>query len=146
MRHGKAFRRLGRGSAHRRALLRNLTDSLIRHERIKTTLAKAKELRRPAEQLITLAKKNTPHADRSIQSFLFDQSLKTKLKDELAKRFADRPGGYTRIMKAGFRKPDSAQVAYIEYVDNSLPKLKLTAEDLAAVEAKLQKLSASKTA
>eukprot|EP00730_Choanoeca_flexa_P012524 TRINITY_DN4355_c0_g1_i2.p1 TRINITY_DN4355_c0_g1~~TRINITY_DN4355_c0_g1_i2.p1 ORF type:complete len:153 (+),score=14.23 TRINITY_DN4355_c0_g1_i2:96-554(+) len=141
MRHGKAFRRLGRGSSHRRALLRNLTTSLIRHERIRTTVAKAKELRRPAEKMITYAKRGTPGSLAKMESYLFDKSLVAKVKDELAPRYAERAGGYTRVVKAGFRSHDKAPLAYIEYVDNNLPPLTLTKEEFDELEKKLAALT-----
>eukprot|EP00045_Choanoeca_perplexa_P010645 m.109497 g.109497 ORF g.109497 m.109497 type:complete len:147 (-) comp15345_c0_seq3:1424-1864(-) len=146
MRHGKSFRRLGRGSSHRRALLRNLTTSLIRHERIRTTVAKAKDLRRPAEKMITLAKRGTPASLLKLDSYLFDKKLVSKVTDELVPRYATRPGGYTRVVKAGFRSHDKAPLAYIEYVDNTLPPLKLTKEEFDELEQKMAKLSTQEAA
>ncbi|EGD77924.1 ribosomal protein L17 [Salpingoeca rosetta] len=124
MRHRVAFRKLGRDSEHRRALLRNLTAALVKHERIRTTLAKAKELRRPAERLITWAKRGTPAAHNQMEAWLPERELMPKVYNELLPRFEERPGGYTRVLKAGFRQGDKAPMAYIEYVDNSLPPLR----------------------
>eukprot|EP00043_Microstomoeca_roanoka_P005426 m.55652 g.55652 ORF g.55652 m.55652 type:complete len:151 (-) comp12962_c0_seq2:422-874(-) len=124
MRHRLAFRKLGRDSEHRRALLRNLTAALVEHDRIRTTLAKAKELRRPAEKLITWAKRGTPAAHTQIQAWLPNQTLVPKVYEDLLPRFESRPGGYTRVLKAGFRLGDKAPMAYIEYVDNKLPPLR----------------------
>eukprot|EP00049_Salpingoeca_infusionum_P019142 m.360430 g.360430 ORF g.360430 m.360430 type:complete len:150 (-) comp19042_c0_seq1:44-493(-) len=124
MRHGIAFRRLGRDSSHLKALLRNLTAALVRHERIKTTLPKAKELRRPAEKMITWAKRNTPVSREKVVAWLPEKDLVPKVFDVLAPRYAERQGGYTRVLKAGFRAKDQAPMAYIEFVDNDLPPLR----------------------
>ena len=117
MRHHKSGRKLNRNSSHRKAMFSNMTNSLFEHEIIKTTLPKAKELRRVAEPLITLAKKDSVANRRSAFSSLRDKEMVGKLFNELATRYKDRPGGYTRIMKCGFRSGDAAPMAYIELVD-----------------------------
>ena len=117
MRHHKSGRKLNRNSSHRKAMFSNMTNSLFDHEIIKTTLPKAKELRRVAEPLITLAKSDSVANRRSAFSSLRDKEMVGKLFNELAPRYKDRPGGYTRIMKCGFRSGDSAPMAYIELVD-----------------------------
>ena len=117
MRHGIKGRKLNRTSSHRRALFANLAAALIKHEQIKTTLPKAKEIRPIVEKLITLGKKGSLHHRRQAAAFLYeDQSVK-KLFDELATRYKTRPGGYTRIIKTGFRYGDAAPMAVIELVD-----------------------------
>ncbi len=117
MRHGKAHRKLERPIGHRRALLRHLVTSLIKHERIETTLPKAKELRRFADRMITFAKKGTLHARRQAARFvMMDPEVLQKLFSELAPRFKDRAGGYTRIIHLGFRHGDAAPMALIEYL------------------------------
>ncbi len=117
MRHAKAGRKLNRTASHRKALLRNMADALIKHEQIITTLPKAKELRPYVEKLITLAKRGDLHARRQAMTKLLDEAMGKKLFDILGPRYADRQGGYTRIMKAGFRKGDDAPMAVIEFVD-----------------------------
>jgi large subunit ribosomal protein L17 len=117
MRHRKSGRQLNRNSSHRKAMFSNMTNSLFDHEIIKTTLPKAKELRRVAEPLITLAKTDSVNNRRSAFSSLRDKAMVGKLFTELAPRYKDRPGGYTRIMKCGFRSGDAAPMAYIELVD-----------------------------
>lgn len=117
MRHGFAKRRLNRTSSHRKAMFRAMSCSLIEHEQIKTTLPKAKELRPIVEKLITIAKKNTLHARRTLISRLQSNKVVQKLFDEIAPRFANRNGGYIRIMKAGFRYGDAAPMAVIEFVE-----------------------------
>jgi len=117
MRHRKAGRKLNRTSTHRSALLAALANALIKHEQIATTLPKAKELRRVADRLITLAKRGDLHARRLAHSRIRDDAMVTKLFETLGPRYADRPGGYTRVMKAGFRYGDSAPMAVIELVD-----------------------------
>ena len=117
MRHRVAGRKLGRTSAHRQALMRNLSMALIEHERITTTLAKAKELRRFAERLVTLAKRETLHSRRRVLRHVPDRKLVAKLFDTLSARYAQRPGGYTRIIKLGPRRGDDAEMAVIELVD-----------------------------
>lgn len=117
MRHRVAHRKLGRTTEHRTSLLRNLAASLFIHERIRTTLAKAKELRPFAERLITLSKKDSLHARRRALSIMVHKEAVAKLFRDLSARFADRPGGYTRILKLGPRRGDGAPMAYIELVD-----------------------------
>ena len=117
MRHNKSGRKLNRNSSHRKAMFSNMTNSLFDHEIIKTTLPKAKELRRVAEPLITLAKTDSVATRRSAFARLRDKAMVGKLFTELAPRYKDRPGGYTRILKCGFRSGDAAPMAYIELVD-----------------------------
>ena len=117
MRHRRKGRQLGRTASHRKALLRNMAASLFRHEGIETTVAKAKELRPFAERLITKAKQDTLHARRRVARVVRDKDVLQKVFDSLSPRYADRPGGYTRIYKLGYRKGDSAEMAVIELVD-----------------------------
>ena len=117
MRHRHSGRRLNRASAHRRAMFRNLAASLVEHELLKTTLPKAKELRRVAEPLITLAKQDSVANRRLAFSRLRDKKAVGKLFLELGPRYHERPGGYIRIMKCGFRPGDKAPMAYVELVD-----------------------------
>ncbi|MCX6129061.1 MAG: 50S ribosomal protein L17 [Proteobacteria bacterium] len=117
MRHKHGYRKLGRDSAHRRALLRNLATSLITHERITTTLPKAKELRSVVEKMVTLGKKGSLHHRRQAGSYLFDKEAVVKVFGDLASRFKDRQGGYVRILKRGIRVGDGAKMALIEFVD-----------------------------
>lgn len=122
MHHRKSGRRLNRTSSHRQAMLRNMAGSLVDHELIKTTLPKAKELRRVIEPLITLAKKGGVANRRLAFSRTRDRKTVTKLFDELASRFENRAGGYTRILKCGFRAGDNAPMAYIELLDRGTIK------------------------
>ncbi len=117
MRHGLKLRKLNRTSAHRQAMLRNMMNSLIAHEAIKTTLPKAKELRKVIEPMITLAKRDTVANKRLAFDRLRDRDSVVKLFNDLGPRFANRPGGYTRILKMGFRVGDNAPMAYVELVD-----------------------------
>ncbi|MBT9456705.1 MAG: 50S ribosomal protein L17 [Burkholderiaceae bacterium] len=117
MRHGNGLRKLNRTSAHRKAMLRNMCVSLLQHEAIKTTVPKAKELRRVVEPLITLAKVATVANRRLAFDRLRDRDIVTKLFNELGPRYNARPGGYTRILKMGFRVGDNAPMAYVELVD-----------------------------
>lgn len=117
MRHRLGLRKLNRTSSHRLAMLRNLTNALLRHEAIKTTLPKAKELRRVAEPMITLAKTATVANRRLAFDRLRDREIVVKLFDVLGPRYTTRPGGYLRILKCGFRKGDNAPMAYVELVD-----------------------------
>ncbi len=117
MRHGKANRKLNRTSSHRKAMFANMSAALIKHEQIVTTLPKAKELRPIVEKLITLAKRGDLHARRQAISKLQDLGMVSKLFDVLGPRYQDRMGGYTRIIKAGYRHGDNAPVAVIEFVD-----------------------------
>jgi large subunit ribosomal protein L17 len=120
MRHGFSGRRLNRSSAHRKAMFANMSASLIKHEQIVTTLPKAKDLRPIVEKLVTLAKKGGLHARRQAVSEIRDADQVKKLFDVLAVRYKDRKGGYTRIMKAGYRHGDNAPVAVIEFVDRDV--------------------------
>jgi len=117
MRHGISQRKLSRKSGHRKALFRNMAAALIKHEQISTTLPKAKELRPYVEKLITLAKRGGLSNRRLAQARLLDDTQLKKLFGELAERYSDRDGGYTRIIKAGYRGSDSAQLAIIEFVE-----------------------------
>ena len=117
MRHGHGLRKLNRTSSHRLAMLRNMSNSLLRHERIKTTLPKAKELRRVVEPLITLAKEPTVANRRLAFNRLRDREMVVKLFNELGPRYKTRNGGYTRILKFGFRVGDNAPMALMELVD-----------------------------
>ncbi|MBO23344.1 MAG: 50S ribosomal protein L17 [Rhodospirillaceae bacterium] len=117
MRHRKGPRKLNRTSSHRKAMFANMAAALVKHEQISTTLPKAKELRRIVDKLVTLGKRGDLHARRQALSTLHDRSLVEKLFSTLAERYADRPGGYTRVLKAGFRYGDSAPMAIIELVD-----------------------------
>ncbi|WP_462322196.1 50S ribosomal protein L17 [Halochromatium sp.] len=123
MRHQKAGRKLNRNSAHREAMFRNMAGSLFRHELIKTTLPKAKELRRVAEPLITLAKEDSVHHRRLAFARLRDKEAVGKLFLELGPRYSERPGGYLRILKCGFRAGDAAPMAYVELVDRPADEL-----------------------
>ena len=133
MRHRKAGRKLNRTSSHRKAMFANMAVSLIENEQIVTTLPKAKELRPIVEKLVTLGKRGDLHARRQAISQIQDQNQVRKLFDTIAKRYADRNGGYTRIMKAGFRYGDSAPMADIEFVDRDVDAK--GAADLARIEA-----------
>ncbi|MBD3612112.1 MAG: 50S ribosomal protein L17 [Hydrogenovibrio crunogenus] len=117
MRHRKSGRKLNRNSSHRKAMFRNMSASLFEHEMIKTTVAKAKELRGVAEPLITLAKQDSVHNRRIAFSRLRDKAAVGKLFSELGPRYESRPGGYVRILKCGFRPGDNAPMAYVELVD-----------------------------
>ncbi len=119
MRHNVHGRKLGRTSAHRKALFRNQLASLIQSEKIRTTLAKAKELRPVAEKMITRGKQDTVHARRLVAEWVPNRTHVKKLFDEIAPRFANRPGGYTRITKLGPRKGDGAEMAILELVEKS---------------------------
>ena len=128
MRHNVGYRKLGRTKEHRRALLRNLATDLFRHERLTTTLPKARELRPFAEKLITLARRDDLHARRQVVSQISDRVVVKKLFDTLGPRFASRPGGYTRALKLGPRPGDGADMAIVELV-GSEPVFKKQKED-----------------
>ena len=117
MRHGKSGRKLNRTASHRKAMLGNMAAALIKHEQIITTLPKAKELRPFVEKLVTLGKKGGLSARRQVSAQLPDEEWAAKLFETLGPRYADRAGGYTRVMKAGFRYGDNAPMAVIEFVD-----------------------------
>lgn len=133
MRHRVSGRKLNRKSQHRKAMFANMAASLLRHEQIKTTLPKAKELRRVVDKMVTLGKRGTLHARRQAASFLQDDEVVAKLFDGLAERYKERPGGYTRVLHAGNRFGDNAPMGVIELVDRD-PDVK-GAEDRARVEA-----------
>ncbi len=140
MRHGLSGRKLNRSGSHRRAMFANMAAALIKHEQIKTTLPKAKDLRPVVEKLVTLGKKGGLHQRRRAFAMLRDDAMVAKLFDGLADRYKDRPGGYTRVLKAGLRYGDAAPMALIEFVDRD-PDAKgqdsgptEDAEDEAAVE------------
>ena len=117
MRHGKKFNHLSRTEAHRKALMRNLSIALFTHKRINTTLAKAKALRKVAEPLVTKSKNNTMHSRRQVFSFLQNKEAVKELFEVVAPKVGERPGGYLRVIKTGFRKGDGAEMAMIELVD-----------------------------
>ena len=120
MRHRKSGRQLNRNSSHRKAMFKNMANSLIGHEVIRTTLPKAKELRRFIEPLITSSKEDTVAKRRLVFARLRDRDSVTKLFNDLAPRYKDRPGGYLRILKCGFRPGDAAPMAYVELVDRDV--------------------------
>jgi large subunit ribosomal protein L17 len=117
MRHLNAGRKLNRTASHRKALFRNLVTSLLQHEHVRTTDAKAKELRRVADRMITLGKRGTLHARRQALSYIRSRTVVTKLFDEIAARFRERPGGYTRLIKVGPRHGDAASMSVVELTD-----------------------------
>ena len=119
MRHAKSGRKFNRTASHRKAMFANMAVALIKHEQIKTTLPKAKDLRGVVDRLITLGKRGDLHARRQALSVLRDSTIAAKLFEELAKRYKDRPGGYTRVIKAGFRYGDTAPMAVIELVERN---------------------------
>jgi len=129
MRHRKSGRQLNRNSSHRSAMFRNMTVSLIEHELIRTTVPKAKELRRFAEPLITLAKSDSVANRRLAFSRTRDNAAVGKLFTDLGPRYKERPGGYLRIIKAGFRPGDNAPMAYVELVDRPMPDIEEDDED-----------------
>lgn len=133
MRHGKAGRKLNRTSSHRKAMFANMAASLIKHEQIVTTLPKAKELRPIVEKLVTLGKRGDLHARRQAISQIRDVEMVGKLFETLGERYKDRQGGYTRVLKAGFRHGDNAPMAVIEFVDRDVDAK--GAEDRARAEA-----------
>jgi large subunit ribosomal protein L17 len=141
MRHGSGLRKLNRTSSHRLAMLRNMTVSLLRHEEIKTTLPKAKELRRVAEPMITLGKKPSLANRRLAFDRLRDRQIVSKLFDDLGPRFAKRNGGYLRILKMGFRKGDNAPLALVSLLDRPEAEAPAAGGD----EAKQSKRKSKKT-
>lgn len=124
MYHGKAGRKLGRTSSHKEAMLRNMVTSVIKHERIRTTDAKAKELRKLAEKMITLGKKGSLHARRQALAVVRDKETVGKLFGEMTERYRNRAGGYTRIVKAGYRHGDNAPVSILEFIHDEKKKEK----------------------
>ena len=142
MRHGMVNRKLGRTSSHRNAMFRNQLASLIESERIVTTLPKAKELRPQIEKLITLGKKDSVHARRLAAKIVPDDTLIAKLFDTLGPRFAERPGGYTRIVKLGARRGDAAEMAILEFVGYELPSAAATPAAKGGAKKKAEKPAA----
>ena len=134
MRHGLANKKLNRTSEHRKALLKNMLNSLIKYEQIKTTLPKAKFLKPQADKLITLGKKNTLHNTKMLVSQLQDIKSANKVKKTLSKRYEKRSGGYTRIIKAGFRYGDNAPMAIIEFVDRDVEAKRVNQKKKETVE------------
>jgi large subunit ribosomal protein L17 len=122
MRHKVKGRKLRRPTAHRMAMLRNLVTSFLEKERVRTTLAKAKESRPLAEKMITLGKKGTLHARRQVMAFVRKEEVVTKVFDDLGPRFGQRPGGYSRIVKLGLREGDGAQMAMLELIGSEFKK------------------------
>ncbi|MBT3346927.1 MAG: 50S ribosomal protein L17 [Thiotrichales bacterium] len=122
MRHRHSGRQLNRNSSHRKAMFRNMSNSLVQHEMIRTTLPKAKELRRVVEPLITLSKSDSVANRRLAFNRMRDRDMVTKLFNELGPRYTERPGGYIRILKAGFRTGDKAPMALVELVDRPIPE------------------------
>ena len=141
MRHRLSGRKLNRTSSHRKAMLSNMAVSLLTHEQITTTLPKAKELRRVADRMVTLGKRGDLHARRQAAAYLRDDDAVSKLFSSLAERYKDRPGGYTRVLKAGFRYGDASPMAVIELVDRD-PEAK-GAADKARVAAELEAAEAA---
>lgn len=129
MRHGKKFNHLKRKVGHRKALLKNMSNALIEHKRIFTTLAKAKALRMHLEPIVTKAKTNTTHSRRVVFSYLQNKETVKELFSDIASAIGDRPGGYLRIIKMGFRKSDGAEMAMIEFVDYNKTLTKYTSSD-----------------
>jgi large subunit ribosomal protein L17 len=119
MKHKIKINRLGRKAAHRKALHRNMVTSLFRYERIKTTIAKAKAIRRTAEKLITKAKNDTVHRRRIVSRIIHDKGILTKLFTDIAPRFIERPGGYTRILKLGQRPADASEMVFLELIERT---------------------------
>ena len=146
MRHNKNFNHLGRQAAHRNAMLANMAVSLIKHKKINTTLAKAKELRKFVEPLITKSKEDTTHSRRVVFQELQNKEAVTILFGEISSRIADRPGGYTRILKTGFRLGDAAQMCFIELVDYNENMLKAKSEKKASKTRRGGKKAAAKAA
>ncbi|HEY0703706.1 MAG TPA: 50S ribosomal protein L17 [Candidatus Acidoferrales bacterium] len=134
MRHLKSGSKLGKQPAHRRAVLRNLVTNLIEKERIHTTILRAKATRRIAEKMITLGKRDSLHARRQAAAFLMTPGATEKLFKDLAPRFADRPGGYTRIIHAGWRLGDGADLAILEFIGSELKKKEKPSRKKAKVE------------
>jgi large subunit ribosomal protein L17 len=135
MRHLKSGSKLGKQPAHRRAVLRNLVTNLIEKERIHTTILRAKATRRLAEKMITLGKRDSLHARRQAAAFLMTPGATEKLFKDLAPRFAQRPGGYTRIVRAGWRLGDGAELAILEFIGSELKKKEKKARRKPAEEA-----------
>lgn len=135
MRHQRAYRRFSITAAHRRAFFRNMVTSLLREEKFETTIERAKDLKRIAERMITLGKKESLHARRQAYAYLLNKQVVHKLFGELGPRYRARPGGYTRVIRSGFRHGDSAQLAVVQLVKNETEKSSAPA----ATEAKAEK-------
>lgn len=144
MKHRARARKLGRTSSHRMAMLRNMVTSLLRHERIQTTDAKAKEVRRVADRMITLGKRGDLHARRRALRVIRQREVAAKVFDELAERYRDRPGGYTRVVKLGRRVGDAAPVSIVELVAEEAPAPRKGARKKAAARKTTTKKTASK--
>jgi large subunit ribosomal protein L17 len=144
MRHLNSGSKLGRNPAHRRATLRNLVTNLIEKERIQTTLRRAKAARPIAERMITLGKRDSLHSRRQAASFLMTVGATKKLFSDLAPRFADRPGGYTRIVRSGWRIGDGAELAILEFIGSELKKKEKRPRKAAEVEEPEEKEAAAK--
>jgi large subunit ribosomal protein L17 len=136
MYHGKAGRKLGRTSSHREAMFRNMVTSIIKHERIRTTDAKAKEVRKIAEKMITLGKRGDLHARRHALAFVRDKEMVKKLFGELSERYRERKGGYTRVVKVGYRVGDNAPVSILEFISDEKKKEKPDEKGKAGKKAK----------
>ena len=143
MRHLNSGSKLGKQPAHRRAVLRNLVTNLVEKERIQTTLRRAKAARPLAERMITLGKRDSLHARRQAASFLMTMAATKKLFGELAPRFADRPGGYTRIVRSGWRIGDGAELAILEFIGSELKKKEKKRRKAAAAEEPEEKEAAA---
>ena len=142
MNHMNGFNPLSRTSAHRRAMSRNMVTSLFRYERVTTTKAKALEVRKAAEKLITRAKEDTVHNRRIAAKFIADEKILNKLFTEIGPRMKDRNGGYTRVLKMGYRQGDAADVVILELVDYKLPESSDTADKKSTKKAKAEKAEA----
>ena len=142
MNHMKGFNPLSRTSAHRRAMSRNMVTSLFRYERVTTTKAKALEVRKAAEKLITRAKEDTVHNRRIAAKFIADEKILNKLFTEIGPRMKDRNGGYTRVLKMGYHQGDAADVVILELVDYKLPESSDTADKKSTKKAKAEKAEA----
>ena len=129
MRHRKKTLHLGRTASHRKAMFKNMVTSLLREERVETTVVKAKECRRVTERLITFAKRGDLHARRQVQRVVKDNDVLKKLFDELGPRYKERPGGYTRILKTGFRNGDNAPMSILELVESDVVAAKAEKSD-----------------
>ncbi|MBI5217363.1 MAG: 50S ribosomal protein L17 [Bacteroidia bacterium] len=145
MRHGKKFNHLSRTSSHRKALLANLASSLILHKKIETTVAKAKELKKYIEPLITKSKDDSTHSRRLVFSYLKNKSAVSELYREVAQKIANRPGGYTRILRLGNRMGDNADICIIELVDYNENMLKTTKADVKAKKPRSRRAPKKKT-
>ena len=136
MHHGKAGSKLGRTSSHKEAMLRNMVTSVIKYERIRTTDMKAKELRKLADKMITLGKKGSLHSRRQALSVVRDKSVVSKLFGELTERYRNRAGGYTRIIKVGYRFGDNAPVSILEFIPDEAKKEKTKGKEKTKAKAK----------